>query len=305
MFTGFLIGITAAFVWSITNLVDKYLVDKYASAGNIGGVLLLSCFFPLFLLLISALIAPEHIMYVSYMEAIYSMLAGALMVLWIFFYLKALSQDDPSVVMTLLVLAPFFSLFFAQIILGEFLTWWQIAAGGLLVLGALTVVYEPRTHHFKWRLFGYAIAASATTGFMNSLFKFVAIDNGVWESLFWRSSGMVLVGSIIFLFSRRYRHDFYNFMQAHFGQGIGLNFTNETLTLVGDTFFAFAMLFAPLALLQTTEAYQPVFIFIMILVLNHFGFTAVTENIERRTLIQKGTGFGLVLLGTVLLSVVG
>jgi drug/metabolite transporter (DMT)-like permease len=303
MFTGLSIGIVAAFVWSITNLVDKYLVDKYTTGGNIGGVLLLSCFFPFLLILVIAFVAPEHILNVSLLELGVLMAAGALMVLWIYFYLKALSTDDSSVVMTLLVLSPFFSLIFAQQILHEMPTSFQLIAGIFLVAGALTVVYEPRTHHFKWTLLGYAIAASTTTGLMGSLFKFAVIDVGVWESLFWRSSGMVLIGSCLFLFVRQFRHDFYAFMRAHFGQAVGLNVTNESMTLAGDTLFAFGMLFAPLALLQTTEAYQPVFIFIMVLVLNHFGFTAVSENIERRTLVQKGTGFGLVLTGTVLLAV--
>lgn len=302
MTTGLLIGIFAALVWSITNIVDKYLVDKYAPAGNIGGVLLLSCFFPFILLIMAALVSPESIMRVSVIEAFYSMTAGALMVMWIFFYLKALSEDDPSVVMTLLVLSPFFSLFFAQFILGEFLTSGQIMAGAFMISGALVAVYEPRNNYFKWKLFGYAVTASATTGFMTSVFKSVAVDAGVWESLFWRSTGMVLVGLIIYLLSRRYRHDFHDFIQAHFTKAIGLNITNESLTLIGDTLFAFAMLFIPIALLQTTEAYQPIFVFIMILILNHLGFSMVTENIEKRTLIQKGAGFCLVLIGTMFLT---
>jgi len=305
MFTGFFIGIIAAFVWAVTNLVDKYLVDKYASEGNIGGVLLLSCFFPLSLLLVSAFVAPEHIMNVSVSELGILMLSGALMVMWIYFYLKALSVEDSSVVMTLLVLAPFFSLIFAQQILHELPTPYQLVAGIFLVAGAITVVYEPRTHHFKWKLFGYALAASATTGLMTSLFKFAAVDVGVWESLFWRSSGMILIGCLLFSFVKSFRHDFYYFMKDHFGQAAGLNLGNESLTLIGDTLFSFAMVLAPLALLQTTEAYQPIFIFIMVIALNKLGYTAVTENIDQRVLIQKGSGFALVLTGTILLSVVG
>jgi len=305
MLAGVLVGIMAAFVWSISNLVDKYLVDKYAPTGNIGGVLLLSCFFPLTLLILSAFLAFEGIIQVGLAEAGYSMLAGALMVSWLFFYLKALAEDDTSVVMTLLVLAPFFSLLFAQAILGEFLTFWEIVVGTLLVVGALTVVYEPINKIFKWKLLAYAISASIATGLMNTVFKFTAIDIGVWESLFWRSVGMVAIGLLIFLLSRSYRQDFYEFMGKHFKKAVGLNITNESLTLTGDTLFAFAMLLIPLALLQTTEAYQPIFIFLMVFVLNRFGFSVVTENMERSVLIQKGLGFVLVFSGTVLMVVMG
>ena len=305
MITGLAIGIAAAFVWSITNLVDKYLVDKYSSDGNVGGVLLLSCFFPVTLLLVSLLVVGGEVINLPVNEVLILLLTGLLMVLWIFFYLKALSEDDASVVMTLLVLAPFFSLIFGQIILNEFLTSAELIAGGLMVLGALTVVYEPKAGKFKWKVLGYAFAASVLTALMLSLFKFVALEGGTWESLFWRSMGMVLVGLMIYLFVQSYRNNFHTFIKHHFTKGFGLNATNESLTLVGDTLFAVAILFAPLALVQTTEAYQPIFVLLMILIINRFGWRIVTENLEKRILLQKAIGFLLVLGGTITLSLLG
>ncbi|MEZ4104590.1 MAG: EamA family transporter [Candidatus Paceibacterota bacterium] len=304
MITGLMIGIAAAFVWSITNIVDKYLVDEYAQDGNIGGVLLLSCFFPITLLVLSLMIAGQSVWYLPTEEIYTLLLTGFLLVLWIYFYLKALSEDDASVVMTLLVLAPFFSLIFGQIILKEFLTSVELLAGGLMVLGALTVVYEPNAKKIKWKVFGYAIAASVITALMLSLFKFVALEGGAWESLFWRSVGMVFIGGLIYLFISSYRDSFHIFMRDHFTRGVGLNVTNESLTLTGDTLFAVAILFAPLALVQTTEAYQPIFVFLMILIINRFGVRVVQENIEKKVLIQKGIGFVLVLVGTIILSFV-
>ncbi len=305
MITGLAIGIAAAFVWAITNIVDKYLVDKYADNGNVGGVLLLSCFFPVVLAVFALLAAGGKVLNLPSNEILILLFSGFLLVSWIFFYLKALSEDEASVVMTLLVLAPFFSLIFGQIILNEFLTPTELMAGGLMVAGALTVVYEPKAGKFKWKVFAYAIAASVVTALMLSLFKFVALEGGTWESLFWRSLGMVLVGTAIYLLIKSYRDNFHTFIKHHFRKGVGLNVTNETLTLVGDTLFAIAILFAPLALIQTTEAYQPIFVLLMVLIINRFGWRVVTEHSEKRVLVPKAIGFALVLSGTITLSLIG
>lgn len=304
MFTGLSIGIAAAFVWSITNLVDKYLVDEYSSNGNVGGVLLLSCFFPITLLILAFLVTEGMVLGIPFREVMILLASGFLMVAWIYFYLKALAIDDASVVMTLLVLAPLFSLLFGFLILEEAPTSIQLVAGSLMVSGALVVSYERKTGNFKWLLLGYATAASVVTGLMHSLFKFAAIDAGAWESLFWRSGGMVIMAVLIYFFIQSYRDSFHLFIRKHFSKGVGLNLTNESLTLAGDTLFAIAILFAPLVLVQTTEAYQPIFIFLMVLIINKLGIRSITENIERQTVVQKSIGFVLVLCGTIILAVV-
>jgi len=300
---GIALGILAAFIWSLSNLTDKYLVDEFTDDGNIGGVLIFSCFFSFILIPIGALLASNNVLHMSWLEIGTLMTSGVLMAIIILFYLKAMAADDASVVMTLLVLAPFFSLVFAQFILHETLTGYQILAGSLLVVGSLVVAFDHKTTDFKWKLVGFAVAASALIGLMNSLFKFAAVEAGVWESMFWRSVGAVLAGVMLFIFVERYRQDFHLFLKRHFKQASALNVTNEVLTLSGDTVFAFAMLSAPLAILQTMEAYQPIFIFIIIALLNLFGYKVITEDFSKQALFQKGIGFSFVITGTVLLSV--
>jgi uncharacterized membrane protein len=298
MITGFLYGIVAAFFWSLTNIVDKYLTKRHAEDGNIWGILILSCFFPVVLLPIAAYFSPIT---APKGDIAILILAGGLMVAWIYFYLKALTEDDTSVVMTLLVLAPFFSLIFSDIILGEMLTPIQMLAGGLLVLGSLVVSYSQDKGNFNIKLIFFALAASTVMGLMHTLFKFSALENEFWRSMFWRSAGMVMVGILLCLLVRSIRERFMHFIQNHFRTGTTLNTTNESLTLLGDTIFGFAILLAPIALIQTTEAYQPIFIIIISFVLTQLGITAVEENNSSRVLAQKGTGILLVIAGSAIL----
>ncbi len=305
MITGFGIGILAAFFWSLTNIVDKYLINKYSSAGNLGGIFLLSCFFPVFLVIFSATYTGGAVFSINATDQVILLLSGLLMVAWIYFYLQALYQDDASVVMTLLVLAPLFALFFGFIILSELPSMTQLFAGGLMVTGALIISYAPSEQSFKWKLLGYALAASATTGLMHSLFKFATVEEDLWQSLFWRSSGMVLSGVLIFVFIKNYRVAFVHFLKNYMRAGIALNATNEGLTLAGDTLFAIAILFAPIALIQTTEAYQPLFIVVMVFILGRLGFRGVKETIEKSELTRRFFGFLFVLSGTIILTVIG
>lgn len=304
MAIGFLLGLLAAFFWSITNLVDKYLVTKYSSDGNIGGVLLLSCFFPIFLALL-ALFFSTSLFSIAFSEMALLVIAGLFMVAWIYFYLKALAEDDASVVMTMLVLAPVFSFIFASIILEEWPSAIQLTAGLIIMLGALTVSYEPQSGKLKWRLIFYAVSASAITGFMYTLFKFATVTDSFWESMFWRSLGMIATGLILYITIGAYRRNFHSFLKEHYGKGVSLNASNETFTLMGDTLFAFAILFAPLALIQTTEGYQPIFILIMVFVLSKLGVLAIQEHNTNGRIVLKICGVLLTLAGGGLLAFAG
>ncbi len=299
MTSGLVLGIIAAFFWSLTNIIDKYLVTKYANDGNIGGVLLLSCFFPIILAFLAFVVSKN--IYFAIQETFYLLTSGFLMVAWIYFYLKALVEDDTSVVMTLLVLAPLFSLFFAAFILNEVPTIFEILAGGLIVCGALVVSYAPAERGIKLPLLIYAVGASTVMGLMHTLFKFVTISEDFWNSMFWRSVGMILCGIILFVFVKSYQKAFKEFIKRYLKQGLLLNSTNESLTLLGDTIFAFAILFAPLALVQTTESYQPVFILLLVLILSRLGIKFVEEDFNPKRLPFKVVGILLTLAGSSLL----
>lgn len=298
MLLGFLYGIGAAFFWSLTNIIDKHLTHKHAGDGNVWGIVVLSCFFPLVLLPICLYFSDVT---VARGDAAILMLSGALMVSWIYFYLKALTEDDTSVVMTLLVLAPLFSLIFGTILLGETLSAIQMMGGALLVGGALIVSYEPHEKKFKRKLIVYAVLASAILGLLMTLFKFSSFEDNIWPSMYWRSIGMIVSGLLLCFLITPIRQRFHHFVTQYLRKGLTLNTANESLTLAGDTVFAFAILLAPVALVQTTEAYQPVFIIGISFILSQLGIQSVAEDYSKTSLLAKIVGIILVSLGSVVL----
>lgn len=298
MIQGLLLGAAAAFFWSLTNMVDKYLTKRHASDGNVWGILILSCLFPVILLPVALYRSPASI---PLTDALILMTTGGLMTIWIYCYLKALVEDDTSIVMTLLVLAPFFSLLFSSLILGERLTPPQLAGGGLLLGGALLVSYNPQSNKINYRLLIFALTASVVMGLMHTLFKFVTVEEVFWQSVFWRSLGMVIIGIVLCIMFSHIRKRFIAFLMTYSRQGMTLNSTNESLTLAGDTVFGFAILFAPIALIQTTEAYQPIFIIIITTLLTKLGFDFAAEDNSVSSLIKKVIAIMLVIVGSFIL----
>lgn len=299
MVLGFSLGILAAFVWSLTNIVDKYLVRTYAPNGNIGGIVILSCFFPLSLVPVALFLSPE--IYLPPLETILLVSSGMLMVIWLTFYLKALDVADTSVVMSLLMLAPLFGYVFSFFLLGETLSPMQVSLAALIVLGAIILSIDVHERAFRYSVFTFALIASGTMGLLHTLFKYVAVEEEFWSALTWRSVGMAIAGMIIFTFNAEARRMFRLFLQVSSARILGFNALNESLTVIGDTLFAFAILLAPLALIQTTEAYQPIFILIITTFAARFLSSHVAEDLSHRALLQKGTGMALVIIGSTVL----
>lgn len=303
MISGLLLGTGAAFVWSLTNIVDKHLTHKHASDGNVWGILILSCLFPAILLPIAYNFSVTEIMIHSSVTPLF--FSGVLMVAWIYFYLKALSEEDTSVVMTLLVLAPVFGLLLGRIFLGEVISVNQLLASFLIIAGALVISYKKSdssvsfTQHY--RVLFYAIIASCIIGLMLTFFKGGTSDGDVWYSIFWRSSGMVVTGIFLCMFVPKVQDKFLDLIAEYSRTTIGLNTLNESLTLVGDVLFGFAVLLAPIMIIQTTESYQPFFIIVISFILARLGVTSVEEKYDSKTLLLRLTSILLVCAGSILL----
>ncbi len=76
---------------------------------------------------------------------------------------------------------------------------------------------------------------------------------------------------------------------------------NESLTVIGNSFYNFALLIAPAALVMVTSGFQPVFVFMIGVALTYIAPKLGTERISSRHLAHKILSITLVVLGTVVL----
>lgn len=299
MTIGFLFAAIATMFWSATNIIDKYLVSRFSKDGEVGGLLLLSGFFPAVLLPIAYLLG-DGIFLPTTPQIGILMASGVLAVCWMYFYFKALFDEDVSIVMPLFQLTPIFALLFAFVALRELPAPVQIAYGAIIVAGSLILSVERSTGTFKTRLIVYTLTGSALIALTNTLFKYVALDADFWVSIFWQGLGTVCASSLLLIYAP-FRNAFLHFMSVNWGIGLALNALNETFTIVGNVLFAYAILLAPLALVQTTEAYQPIFVFTASVILAVLFPKHIREDISKGVLVHKTLGITVVVLGSYLL----
>lgn len=300
MSLGFILGICASFLWAIVNYIDKYLVERFSKESGTGALIILSALFPSTLLPIAFIIEKGNIA-LHPQSAVILIFSGILTTIWITLYLYALEDDDASTVMPIFQLTPILALGTAFIFLHEMPETNELIAGAVILFGSLILGYEFATGKMKWKLLFLVGGSSLTIALMHTFFKFVAQDVSFWSALFWHAIGIVLSGVLLFMGHTEYRNQFLSFIKQNAGIGLTLNAANETLTLVGDILFAYAILLAPLALIQTSEAFQPIFVFCIGIVLFFFAPKLIHEDFSKHTLIQKGIGISIVFFGTILL----
>jgi uncharacterized membrane protein len=301
---GFTLGIVATFFWSLVNVIDKYLVEKFCKGGSIGSLLILSSFFPVLLVPLSLFLSehPTDFLYFSLPQIAILIFSGCLTTIWMYFYFSALHDDDVSVVAPLFQLTPVFALILGIFALHEIPTTLQLSCAGLILIGSLILSYEQATGTIKFKLVAYLAIASLIIATMNVIFKYVALDESFWSSILWHSIGTTLAGTTLYVTSREYRDSFKMFVKENLGFGITLNGLNETFVLIGDTIFAYALLLAPVALIQSTQAYQPIFVLLIGIGVAKFKPEWLgEESTDSRIMLQKVVGIVFVVLGSALI----
>src|SRR5262249_3618743 len=115
------------------------------------------------------------------------------------FYLRAIQSEEASVVAPLFQLNTIFTLLLAYLVLGERLTWLQIAGVALILAGALSLSIRARLflRAFKPRLLVSMFAATFVLALSSVLFKYFAVEDSFWGTTFWSFVGEAVFGAVI------------------------------------------------------------------------------------------------------------
>lgn len=82
----------------------------------------------------------------------------------------------------------------------------------------------------------------------------------------------------------------------------GVNFVSEGLSAVAYMVRDYAVLLAPITIIMTLNGYQPVFVFVLGIILTLLAPKLVNEKIKPRHLIHKGSAILIILVGTILIA---
>ena len=105
-----------------------------------------------------------------------------------------------------------------------------------------------------------------------------------------------------FLCIGRYRRQFFDLCKSNGGALIALNASNELINLGGGLANRYALIFAPLAIVQAVGSTTTLFVFIIGVMLTLLFPTISRENLSAREFAQKGIAAILVAIGVTLVS---
>lgn len=144
-----------------------------------------------------------------------------------------------------------------------------------------------------------------TCGFVLALatliFKVFALQVEFWTTTFWLFAGEALFGAALLLIAP-YRRQFVALLRANTAAVLSLNASNELINLGGGLGNRYALLFAPMSLVQAIGSATTVFVFIFGALLSALFPRLSRESLSGRELTQKGIAAGFVALGVALVT---
>ncbi len=296
-------------LWAISVHLDKYLVDRFFKDSNVAVLLVFTAWVGLLLLPFIWFFEPDVAAPGAASIAVI-MLSGILYMGAMLFYLRALQAEEASIVAPFFQISPLFGYVLAYLVLGETLSGRQMAGGALIIAGALFVSLKlgfygsaeaARGGRFKARLAllmlacGFALALSAL------IFKIFAIRAEFWTTTFWMFVGEAVFGAGL-LSVRGYRAQFFMLLRTNTAALLSINASNELINLGGGLGNRYALLFAPLSIVQAIGSTTTLFVFLFGVLFSVAFPRLGRENLSSRELAQKAFAAVLVATGVALIT---
>jgi drug/metabolite transporter (DMT)-like permease len=287
--------------WAMSTHFDKYLVERYFKRSDTAVLLL-------FTAVMGALTLPFIAFYAGPVTSpgagsiALIMLSGVLYMGALLLYLRALQTEEASVVAPFFQAAPLFGYVLAYFVLGETLSGRQMAGGALIIGGTLIVSLRfGGGGVFKLRLTMLMLACGLALALSGLIFKAFAISVDFWVTTFWLFAGEAAFGCAI-LAVAQYRRQFVAVLGEHPGALMTISGVNEVLNLAGALGFRYALLFAPLSVVQAIGATTTLFVFAFGVTLSAAFPRLGRETLSARDLVQKGAAAVLVAGGVALVT---
>lgn len=301
----FLISLIGPFLWALVNHLDKLILEKYFKKGGVGTLLIFSSVIGIFTLPVIYFFN-THIFSISIVDTIILLVCGIISAIALWLYFIALENEEASVVVVFYQLIPVFGYILSYFILGERLSLWQIV-GMVLVLASSGIISfeidEENNFKFKKKMVLMLLGSTLLYSVYYVMFKFATIsENGdIWISLFWDYAGLGIFGLVLLIFFKSYRQDFRKMVKENSISVFSLNIINEIIYIVGNSVSSYALLLAPISLVLMANSYQPVFVFIIGILITLYLPKLGVESIKLKHIVQKVLALIIMLVGTYML----
>ncbi len=285
--------ILATFLWSITNVMDKYLVDK-----RVKSPLILLIFFRIASLIPIIILIPILNIGVPSLDLFFLIFVSAiLMILAIITYYKAVEVEEISVSIPLFQFIPIFTLFIAFFTLGERLTGMDYLGFLILILGGFVISIRRTSGLFRiGRVFWFVMIASLLFSASYVITKFVLGYVNYWDTFMWIWI-FGIFATLSMLFSGKIRSRFRHYYGKINKRDWTIISTNIIISIIASASYYFAVKLGPISLVQASENIQMIFVFLLALLFTRVYPYIMKEKFDIRSLIQKILGMILIIMG--------
>ncbi|MBI5126699.1 MAG: DMT family transporter [Candidatus Taylorbacteria bacterium] len=303
----FILALCGPLLWSFVNHIDKYILSRHLRGGGVGALIIFSCLFSIVIIPILIYLRPQFIL-VDLLDGAALLLGGILSAVGMLLYLLALQKEEASKIVPLFQLSPVIALIFGYFIFKETITVTQ-SVGVIVILFGAMIISMKRDINFSnriqinWRPLILMSGSSICFIFHAILFKIGAIgENDFWLGLLWEHIGILFTGVFLFVFIGSLRRDFLNLFRFNSFPILSLNFLGEVFVLVGNACTAYAFLIVQVGLVLVVSAYQPLFVFIIGIILTYAFPKILKEDVSPRALVNKGIAVVVIIVGSFLIN---
>jgi uncharacterized membrane protein len=289
-------------LWAISVHFDKYLIDRFFQDSNVVVLLLFTAFIGVLMLPFIWYFEPSVIHHDLGSIALMT-LSGILYFSGMLLYLKSLQGEEASVVAPFFQAGPLFGYVLAYLVLGEVLTPRQMAGGVLIILGTLFVSlrFGQNAKRFKARLAIQMLSCGFIMALSGLIFKAFALKVEFWTTIFWMFVGEAIFGVTLLLITP-YRQELMALLRKNTAALLSINGANEVINMSGSLGNRYALLFAPLSIVQAIGSTTALFVFAFGVLLTIFFPGLSREDLSARELMQKGAAAVLVAIGVSLVT---
>ena len=289
-------------LWAISVHLDKYLVERFFKDSDVAIMVLFTALIVVLALPIIWYFEPT-VLNPSLGSIALIALAGILYMTGMLFYLRALQSEEASVVAPFFQTGPLFGYVLAYFVLGETLSPPQMLGGALIIVGALFVSlrFGRNMKTFKTRLAALMVTCGLIMAVSSLIFKVFALRVEFWTTTFWMFVGEGIFGTVLLMIPS-YRRQFLTLLRTNTAALLSINASNELVNLGGGLGNRYALLIAPLSLVQAIGSTTTLFVFAFGVVLSVFFPRFGRETLSGRELLQKGVAAVLVATGVALVT---
>lgn len=297
--------ILASLLWGITNHIDKFMINGIDENGNnVKTLIVFSTFVAGIVLTPLWLILSKLNLAISTLSLICVLSASIVYVLATYFYFKALSENDASIVVVMFQLIPVFSYILALILFNETLSLQQIIGSLIIISSAVIISFDFKEKNNKKKFKALLLMTLSSLLYATYFILFdVAIRNSEYYACaFYYQIGFLILG-IILLCIKSFRTSFINAIKTNGKKYLALNATNEGINLIANLLVNFANLTIPIALANVLNGLQGMFVFILGVLGTIFLPKYFKENLSKDIVFQKVFCIILGIIGLIVLVV--